>query len=90
MDIKNRGRIPAGGGHRALGRAKGLRNRRAETGYAYLHHAVDDHSRLLYSEILGAEKKETAATFWIRARGPMATLFPPRTATSRSARRAVL
>ena len=37
-------------------------------GFSYLHHAVDDHSRLAYSEILGDEKKETAAGFWIRAR----------------------
>lgn len=36
-------------------------------GYAYLHHAVDDHSRLAYSEILGDERKETAAGFWNRA-----------------------
>lgn len=67
VDIKKLGRIPDGGGHRALGRAKGRRNRRAGTGYAYLHHAVDDHTRLAYSEILGDEKKETAAAFWIRA-----------------------
>jgi transposase InsO family protein len=67
VDIKKLGRIPYGGGHRALGRALGRRNRRAGTGYAYLHHAVDDHSRLAYSEILGDEKKETAAAFWIRA-----------------------
>lgn len=31
-DIKKLGRIPDGGGHRALGRAKGRRNRRAGTG----------------------------------------------------------
>ena len=37
-------------------------------GYAYLHHAVDDHSRLAYSEILADERKETAAGFWRRAR----------------------
>jgi hypothetical protein len=29
--------------------------------------AVDDHSRLAYSEILGDEKKETATAFWTRA-----------------------
>jgi transposase InsO family protein len=37
-------------------------------GYVYLHHAVDDHSRLAYSEILTDERKETAAAFWKRAR----------------------
>src|SRR5690625_3334483 len=36
-------------------------------GYAYLHHAVDDSSRLAYSEILTDERKETAAAFWQRA-----------------------
>ena len=36
-------------------------------GYAYLHNAVDDHSRLAYTEILTDEKKDTAAGFWERA-----------------------
>ncbi|MFC9837435.1 IS481 family transposase [Rhodococcus sp. NPDC127530] len=67
VDIKKLGRIPDGGGHRTLGRAAGRRNR-SGVGYSYLHHAVDDHSRLAYSEILGDEKKETAAAFWERAR----------------------
>lgn len=67
VDIKKLGRIPTGGGHRTLGRARGKRNRHAGVGYAYLHHAVDDHSRLAYSEILDNEKKETAAAFWLRA-----------------------
>ena len=40
---------------------------RKPAGYAYLHHAVDDHSRLAYSEIHADEKKETAAAFWLRA-----------------------
>ncbi|BCW70726.1 IS481 family transposase [Arthrobacter sp. NicSoilB8] len=64
VDIKKLGRIPNGGGHRALGRAQGRRNKRAGTGYAYLHHAVDDHSRLAYSEILGDETQETATAFF--------------------------
>jgi transposase InsO family protein len=66
VDIKKLGRIPDGGGHRKLGRQAGRRNR-AGVGYAYLHHAVDDHSRLAYSEILNDEKRETAAEFWVRA-----------------------
>ena len=66
VDIKKLGRIPDGGGHRTLGRAQGRKNR-SGMGYAYLHHAVDDHSRLAYSEILGDERKETAAGFWSRA-----------------------
>ncbi len=66
VDIKKLGRIPDGGGHRKLGRQAGRKNR-AGVGYSYLHHAIDDHSRLAYSEILENEKKETAAGFWARA-----------------------
>ena len=66
VDVKKLGRIPDGGGHRTLGPAKGKKNR-SRVGYAYLHSAIDDHSRLAYSEILGNEKKETAAGFWERA-----------------------
>jgi len=68
VDIKKQGRIPDGGGHRMLGRQAGNRNNKKQgRGYAYLHHAVDDHSRLAYSEILDDERKETAAAFWHRA-----------------------
>lgn len=68
IDIKKLGRIPDGGGHRVLGRKAGARNNKGlGRGYAYLHHAVDDHSRLAFSEILGDERQETAASFWQRA-----------------------
>ncbi|WP_106815128.1 IS481 family transposase [Microbacterium timonense] len=68
VDIKKQGRIPNGGGHRMLGRQAGNRNNKKRgRGYAFLHHAVDDHSRLAYSEILADERKETAAAFWRRA-----------------------
>ena len=77
VDIKKLGNIPDGGGWRAVGRARGDRNARAHTpqrrnchpviGYSYLHTAIDDHSRLAYSEILPDERKETAAAFWHRA-----------------------
>ena len=66
IDIKKLGRIPDGGGHRKLGRQAG-RKTRSGVGYSYLHHAVDDHSRLAYSEILCDEKGETAAGFYQRA-----------------------
>ncbi|RWR24145.1 transposase, partial [Agrococcus lahaulensis] len=63
------GRIPDGGGWRKLGRTVGNRNNKKQgLGYAFLHHAIDDHSRLAYSEILVDERKETAAGFWSRAR----------------------
>ena len=79
VDIKKLGRIPDGGGHRVTSRAQAQRNRAATSGtsrdrhrkprlgYAYLHNAVDDHSRLAYSEILTDENKDTAAAFWTRA-----------------------
>jgi transposase InsO family protein len=68
VDIKKLGRIPDGGGHRVTGRSQGRRNTgSSRLGYAYLHNAVDDHSRLAYSEILGDERKDTAAGFWLRA-----------------------
>ena len=36
-------------------------------GYGYLHTALDDHSRLAYTEILADERKDTAAAFLARA-----------------------
>ena len=69
VDIKKLGRIPAGGGWRFRGYQVGRHNKhKSRVGYAYLHHAVDDHSRLAYSEIHADEKKETAVAFWRRAR----------------------
>ncbi|GER23922.1 IS481 family transposase [Zafaria cholistanensis] len=70
VDIKKQGRIPNGGGHRIHGRASAQHRAagRQRPGYAFLHHAVDDHTRLAYSEILGDERKDTAAGFWQRAR----------------------
>lgn len=85
VDIKKLGNIPDGGGHRALGRRAGARNRTStpgkvlrrngasHVGCSYLHNAVDDHSRLAYSEILPDERRETAVTFWQRARKYFAT-----------------
>jgi transposase InsO family protein len=72
VDIKKQGRIPDGGGHKVLGKAAGKRNKTGteanrRPGYMFLHNAVDDYSRLAYTEILPDEKKETAAGFWERA-----------------------
>lgn len=80
VDIKKQGRIPDGGGWRAHGRgsaqdrAAGVVRDRAtrrgasgSRGFRFLHHAVDDHSRLAYSEILDDEQGATAAAFWERA-----------------------
>ena len=65
MDIKKLGRIPPGGGWRAHGR--GRAGARQRVGYAYIHSAVDDHSRLAYSEVLADERAVTVVAFWRRA-----------------------
>jgi transposase InsO family protein len=65
IDIKKLGRIK-GIGHRITGRQKGYNNKKA-TGWEYLHLAVDDHSRLAYSQILPDEKKESCARFLFNA-----------------------
>lgn len=66
VDVKKLGRIPPGGGWRALGRQPGLYN--VGAGYDYVHSAVDDHTRLAYSEIHTNERAETCAGFLVRAR----------------------
>ncbi len=72
IDIKKLGRIPDGGGWRAVGKSQGGRNRSkyvkrqgagrqvSSLGYGYVHAAVDDHSRLAYVEVLNDEKAVTA------------------------------
>jgi transposase InsO family protein len=65
VDVKKIGRIPPGGGWRAWGRPN--TNRKRRVGYDYVHSAVDDHSRLAYSEILTDEQGTTAAGFLTRA-----------------------
>jgi transposase InsO family protein len=67
VDVKKLGNIPDGGGHKVLGRAEGKRDRKRGVGYGFLHNAVDDHTRLAYSEIHADERRETAAGFWRRA-----------------------
>ena len=79
VDVKKLGNIPDGGGWRTAGRAQGRQHRTATPvtatsrwgqpllGYGYLHTALDDHSRLAYTEILADERKDTAAAFLRRA-----------------------
>lgn len=67
MDVKKIGRIPDGGGWRAHGRANRDPDRNKRVGYDYVHSAVDDHSRLAYSEILADERADTCADFVERA-----------------------
>ncbi|WP_310376530.1 IS481 family transposase [Catenuloplanes atrovinosus] len=66
IDVKKLARIPDGGGHKTLGRPTGRTNRNG-AGYAYIHTALDDHSRLAYSEILPNETAATCAGFLRRA-----------------------
>jgi transposase InsO family protein len=75
MDVKKLGRIPDGGGWRALGRAarETTRSRSSKLGYDYVHSLVDDYSRLAYSEILPDEKGATCASFLTRAAAYFAT-----------------
>jgi transposase InsO family protein len=65
VDVKKLGRIPAGGGWRAHGRSEAVRGR--GNGYDYVHTAIDDHTRLAYSEIHPDEKDPTCAEFLHRA-----------------------
>jgi transposase InsO family protein len=77
VDVKKLGNIPDGGGWRIHGRQAGKRNSLTTAphrhgnhpvlGYGYLHTALDDHSRLAYTEILPDERKDTAAAFLTRA-----------------------
>lgn len=94
VDIKKLSVIPNDGGWRMHGRGS-TQDRRAgavrdratrrgaspSRGYVFLHHAVDDHSRLAYSERLGDERGETTP-----ASGPELERSSP-TTTSPSLRR---
>lgn len=89
VDVTKLGNIPDGGGWRYLGRQQGKENARqtarTRTGYtskyhpnsgtAYLHTVIDDHSRVAYVEICADEKTVTAvgvlqrAVAWFAERG---------------------
>ena len=60
VDVKKVARIPDGGRHRALGRGCGSPR---GSGRSCLHVAVDDHSRVVYAELLPDEHKGTCAAF---------------------------
>ena len=82
VDIKKFALIPAGGGWRTRGREqmrKGRARRTAvhrqraltrgagQAGFAFVHSAVDDRSRLAYSEVHDDETAATCLAFWQRA-----------------------
>ena len=60
--------MPEGGGWRAHGRGARPRPLRG-LGYDYVHSAVNDHSRLAYSEILEDERGDTCAGFMAQRGG---------------------
>jgi transposase InsO family protein len=71
IDSKKLGRID-GLGHRITGDRRGQSHRRARgegLGWEALHVAIDDASRLAYTEILPDEKKTSATAFLERALG---------------------
>ena len=68
VDVKKLAAIPDGGGWRTRGRGyAGEHARNRHAGYRYIHSAVDDRTRIVYSEILTDEQAVTAAKFWDRA-----------------------
>lgn len=67
VDVKKLGRIPPGGGWRAHGRGNVVDAKATKVGYAFIHTAIDSHTRVAYSEVLADEKGVTAVGFWHRA-----------------------
>jgi len=70
-DIKKLGKVPSGGGWRTRGRNSDPgrpSKRRPRIGYSQIHTAIDDHSRVAYSEVLDDEQAVTTVGFWRRAR----------------------
>jgi transposase InsO family protein len=67
VDVKKLGRIPTGGGWRVHGIERRDHRRAHRVGYAFVHSAIDAHTRVAYSEIHSDEKGATAAGFWQRA-----------------------
>ena len=81
VDVKKFGLIPPGGGWKVNGRTGRAGRFRIEAqrrrdkarrgtgraGYTYVHSAVDDHTRLAYSEVHDDETTATTIGFWLRA-----------------------
>jgi transposase InsO family protein len=67
VDVKKIAAIPDGGGWRMHGRGNDGHGGHSGAGYRFIHTALDDRTRLAYSEILDDEQAATAAAFWARA-----------------------
>jgi transposase len=67
MDVKRFARFTRPG-HRVTGdRYRSGKERRARVGWEYAHSMIDDHSRLVYTELLGDEQAPTVTGFVQRA-----------------------
>lgn len=67
VDIKKIGAIPDGGGWKVHGRGNDGHHGHSGAGYRFIHTAIDDRTRIAYSEILDSENVIDAAPFWHRA-----------------------
>ena len=67
VDVKKLAGIPPGGGWKLHGRANVRNQGHSNVGYRFIHTAVDDRTRVVYSEILDDEQAVTACEFWTRA-----------------------
>ena len=67
VDVKKIAGIPPGGGWKVHGREQRPNVKRNVAGYRFIHTAIDDRTRLAYSEVLDDEQGPTAAEFWRRA-----------------------
>ena len=74
VDVKKIAGIPAGGGWRLHGRGNDGYGGHGGVGYRFIHTAIDDRTRIAYSELHTNERAETAALFWGRAAEFFATL----------------
>jgi transposase InsO family protein len=75
VDVKKLAAIPDGGGWRVRGQGYAGHFIVAQHhGYRYLHSAIDDRTRIVYSEIHDDEQAITAAGFWQRAAAWFATV----------------
>jgi hypothetical protein len=67
IDVKKIAGIPDGGGWKIHGRGNAPTTRRSSTGYRFIHSALDDRTRLVYSEIHTNEQAVTVVAFWAPA-----------------------
>jgi transposase InsO family protein len=74
VDTKKIAAIPDGGGWKVHGRGNDGHGGHSGAGYRYIHTALDDRSRYIYSEILDDELGATAAGFWTRAAAAFAAV----------------